>query len=73
MKNRPMAKAYRLADGDGLYLYVPPSGVLAWQFRYRLGDKPQTATRRSTHRRRRTVPGQSRAKRSRNSIAGRWS
>ena len=41
---KPRAKPYRLADGDGLYLYVPPSGALAWQFRYRLGDKPQTAT-----------------------------
>ena len=41
---KPKAKPYRLADGDGLYLYVPPSGASAWQFRYRLGDKPQTAT-----------------------------
>ena len=41
---KPKAKPYRLADGDGLYLYVPPSGASAWQFRYRLRDKPQTAT-----------------------------
>ena len=41
---RPKAKPYRLADGDGLYLYVPPSGVLAWQFRYRHAGKPQTKT-----------------------------
>jgi len=41
---RPKAKPYRLADGDGLYLYVPLSGASSWQFRYRLGDKPQTAT-----------------------------
>ena len=32
---RPKAKAYRLADGDGLYLFVPPSGAIAWQYRYR--------------------------------------
>lgn len=38
------AKAYRMADGDGLYLYVPPSGVRAWQYRYRHDGKPQTAT-----------------------------
>lgn len=41
---KPKPKSYRLADGDGLYLYVPPSGASSWQFRYRLGDKPQTAT-----------------------------
>ena len=43
-KARPRVKAYRLADGDGLYLYVPPSGVRAWQYRYRHDGKPQTAT-----------------------------
>ena len=37
-------RPYRLADGDGLYLYVPPSGVLAWQLRYRLAGKQLTAT-----------------------------
>src|SRR5215470_16016121 len=37
-------KPYRLADGGGLYVWVPPSGVKAWQFRYRHGGKPQTAT-----------------------------
>ena len=41
---KPKEKPYRLADGDGLYLYVPLSGASSWQFRYRLGDKPQTAT-----------------------------
>ena len=43
-KAKPHVKAYRLADGDGLYLYVPPSGVRAWQYRYRHDGKPQTAT-----------------------------
>lgn len=37
-------KAYRLNDGDGLTLYVPPSGVKAWQLRYSLNGKGQTAT-----------------------------
>lgn len=41
---KPTAKPYRLADGGGLYLWVPPSGVKAWQFRYRHAGKPQTAT-----------------------------
>jgi integrase len=41
---KPKAKPYRLADGGGLYLWVPSSGVKAWQFRYRHGVKPQTAT-----------------------------
>jgi integrase len=43
-KAKPRAKSYRLADGDGLYLYVPPSGVKAWQYRYRHAGRPQTAT-----------------------------
>ena len=41
---KPKDKPYRLADGDGLYLFVPPSGVRAWQFRYDLHGKQQTAT-----------------------------
>jgi integrase len=41
---KPRKKPFRLADGDGLYLYVPPSGALAWQFRYRWVGKPQTTT-----------------------------
>jgi integrase len=41
---KPKAKAYRLADGDRLYLWVPPSGVGAWQLRYRHNGKQQTAT-----------------------------
>jgi integrase len=41
---KPRERAYRLADGDGLYLFVPPSGARAWQFRYRWFGKPQTAT-----------------------------
>lgn len=41
---KPMAKPYRLADGGGLFLWVPCTGVKTWQFRYRHGGKPQTAT-----------------------------
>jgi integrase len=43
-KAKPKARAYRLADGGGLYLWVPPSGVKVWQFRYRHDGRPQTAT-----------------------------
>ncbi|MPZ47187.1 MAG: DUF4102 domain-containing protein [Betaproteobacteria bacterium] len=43
-KAPPTAKKHRLADGDGLYLYVAPSGIKSWQLRYRLNGKPQTAT-----------------------------
>ena len=41
---KPREKAYRLADGDGLFLFVPTSGARAWQFRYRYLGRPQTAT-----------------------------
>jgi len=37
-------RPYRLADGDNLFLYVPPSGVKAWQFRYRWQGKQMTMT-----------------------------
>ncbi len=43
-KAKPQAKAYRMADGDGLYLYVAPSGVKSWQYRYRHEGKQQTLT-----------------------------
>jgi len=41
---KPKAKPYRLRDGDGLFLYMPPSGVAAWQYRYKLESKSQTLT-----------------------------
>ncbi|MEQ8799545.1 MAG: tyrosine-type recombinase/integrase [Salinisphaeraceae bacterium] len=31
---RPKSKAYRVADGQGLYLHVKPSGSRSWIFRY---------------------------------------
>jgi integrase len=43
-KAKPKEKPYRLADGDGLYFYVAPTGGASWQLRYRLDGKPQTAT-----------------------------
>lgn len=41
---KPRDKPYRLKDGDGLFLFVPPSGVRAWQYRYLLTGKAKTAT-----------------------------
>lgn len=28
-------RPYKIADADGLYLLVQPSGALLWRFRYR--------------------------------------
>ncbi len=41
---KPKALPYRRPDGENLYLYVAPTGVKSWQFRYRLDGKPQTLT-----------------------------
>ncbi len=41
---KPQEKAYRLADGNNLYLLVSPTGTRSWQLRYTLDGKPQTAT-----------------------------
>ena len=32
---RPAERPYKVADSDGLYLLVQPSGALLWRFRYR--------------------------------------
>ncbi len=37
-------KSYRLSDGEGLALWISPSGAKSWQLRYRLGGKEQIAT-----------------------------
>ena len=37
-------KAYRKADGDGLYLFVTSMGGKSWQYRYRHGGRQQTLT-----------------------------
>ena len=41
---KPDKKPYRLRDGDGLFLYMPPSGVAAWQYRYKIEGRSQTLT-----------------------------
>jgi integrase len=37
-------KPYRLFDGDGLALWISPTGAKSWQLRYKLDGKDQTAT-----------------------------
>lgn len=34
---KPAAKAYKLADGGGLYLLVQPSGAKLWRYKFRIG------------------------------------
>ena len=36
---KPKEKAYKLADGGGLYLLVKPSGGKYWRFKYRVAGK----------------------------------
>lgn len=36
---KPRAKAYKLADGGGLFLYVTPAGSRLWRWKYRHGGK----------------------------------
>ncbi len=43
-KTKPKTASNRLRDGDGLFLFVAPTGVKSWQLRYKLGKKAQTAT-----------------------------
>lgn len=35
----PREKLYRLSDGGGLVLHIPPTGSKAWRFRYKFGGK----------------------------------
>ncbi|MEX0446222.1 tyrosine-type recombinase/integrase [Xenorhabdus sp. SGI246] len=39
---KPKDKAYRLADGGGLFLFVSKTGSKIWRFRYRKNGKEQT-------------------------------
>ena len=41
---KPRAKPYRLFDGEGLALWISPTGAKSWQLRYRLNGTEQTAT-----------------------------
>lgn len=36
---KPEAKAYKLTDGDGMFLLIHPNGSKYWRLRYRFGGK----------------------------------
>jgi len=36
---KPKAKPYKMADGEGLFLFVTPSGSRLWRMKYRFGGK----------------------------------
>jgi integrase len=37
-KAKPEAKAYKLSDSKGLFLYVAPSGLKSWRWKFRMGQ-----------------------------------
>ncbi|WP_294321623.1 integrase arm-type DNA-binding domain-containing protein [uncultured Sphingomonas sp.] len=41
---RPKPRAYRLPDGQGLHLYVAPTGLKSWRVRFRLAGREQLLT-----------------------------
>lgn len=41
---KPKSKPYKLADRDGLYLYVATSGAKSWRYDYRLAGARETLT-----------------------------
>lgn len=41
---KPREKAYKLADGHGLYLFVSPAGGKSWRANYQLDGKQKTRT-----------------------------
>lgn len=41
---KPRDKPYRIADGNGLYRYIPTSGKKVWQLRYQLDWKERIHT-----------------------------
>jgi integrase len=43
-QSKPKDKDYKLADGDGLYLLVTPSGGKLWRLKYRFDNKEKLLT-----------------------------
>ena len=41
---KPTGRAFKLADLDGLYLYVSPTGTKSWRFNFKLSGRQQTKT-----------------------------
>ena len=42
---KPKTKAYKVADGGGLFLFVSPSGGKLWRWKYRFDGKEQALLR----------------------------
>lgn len=40
--SKPRERAYKMADGGGLYLFIQPSGSRLWRMAYRFGGKQKT-------------------------------
>jgi hypothetical protein len=49
---KPKEKPYKIADGNGLHLYITPGGKKSWRYRYRfagaetvmvLGEYPESS------------------------------
>ncbi|MBL0339044.1 MAG: DUF4102 domain-containing protein [Rhodospirillaceae bacterium] len=36
---KPLAKPYKLGDGEAMFLYVHPSGSKYWRLKYRFASK----------------------------------
>ena len=43
-KARPEAKAYKLSDAGGLYLYITPAGGKSWRWKYQIDGKENQMT-----------------------------
>jgi hypothetical protein len=41
---KPKNKAYKLPDGHGMFLYVAPSGLMTWRYRFKIAGKESTFT-----------------------------
>lgn len=41
---KPKEKAYKLFEGDGLYLFITPPGGKLWRFKYRFNEKEKMLT-----------------------------
>jgi hypothetical protein len=41
---KPKSRPFKLADRDGLYLFVAPSGAKSWRFDYRINGARETLT-----------------------------
>ncbi len=41
---KPQARPYKLADGNGLYLFVAPTGLKSWRANYTVAGKQRTRT-----------------------------